>query len=702
MEFSVFDLKTKTEELSRAEYPASFYEYILLFLHHVKVIELKSGLLVLYNPMKIIRVIENNKKMYTRSDYEKLERYYQSKTEQIHIVGEYARKQLHNNGEAAQYVDDYFSLPYPDFINKYFAKRKKQIRLSVTEKKLKEIRGNLSEEQLGAIDDDKNDNILIAAGPGSGKTRVLVHKVASLLFMEDIKAEQFLMLTFSRPAALEFKTRLRDLVGKIAYHIAIHTYHGFAFRLNGRLGDLDRSREIIPEMTKAIKNRTIPLERIQSKSVLVVDEFQDVSRVEYDFMMAIVQAAGKIRVIAVGDDDQNIYEFRGADISCMESFLEHRSAKLYYLTKNYRSCKNIVNFADLFLKKYLNEKRLKQDIPLVANKAENGYIEVYNFEARELILPLIASIKGKKLKGSTAVLSYTNREATLITSLLNQENIPARLISRSSAFHVKNLLEIRAFTHYIEQKSDEKSGVISPECWQTARALLRDSFQESQNLDFAERVIAAYEDVHPKKFLSSWLEFVRGSMPEHFYHPDKDLLLVSTMHKVKGKEFDNVFILLNNFPIKDEQYRRLLYVAMTRAKQNLFIYNNNISFPITGIENLKVYEDKTIYPAPDTLFIQCNMRDVRLGFFKKGRVITEVKELKAGEQLQESKTKYGVFQKNEKAVARLSSGFKSQLQKILEKGFMVKEVYAKYIVVWYNEEDGERYRVVLPELILQR
>ncbi len=702
MEFSVFDLKTKTEELSRAEHPASFYEYILLYLHHIKVIELKSGILVLYNPMKIVRLVEDNKKMYTQSDYEKLERHYQSKTEQIHIVGEYARKQLNSNGEAAQYVDDYFSLPYDDFLDKYFAKRRKQIRLSVTEEKWKEIKENLSEEQLEVIEDNVNDNILIAAGPGSGKTRVLVRKVASLLLMEDIKAEQFLMLTFSRPAALEFKTRLKDLVGKIAYHIAIHTYHGFAFRLAGRLGDLDRSAKIIAEVTTAINDRTIPLERVQNKLVLVVDEFQDVSKTEYDFMMAIVRAAGKIRVIAVGDDDQNIYEFRGADIACMQSFLEQRSAKRYYLTKNYRSCKNIVDFAGLFLEKYLNGKQLKQAVSLIANKQENGCIEVHNFNARALILPLISSIKNKKLKGTTAVLTHTNAEAALITSLLNQENIPARLISRKSVFFVKDLLEIRIFTHYLKKKDDEKLGVIKSKDWAVAKSNVFDNFRASQNLDFVKRVINAYENAHAKKLVSSWLEFIRESKPEHFYHPDKDLLLVSTMHKVKGKEFDNVFILLSNFPIEKDDRKRLLYVAMTRAKQNLFIYNNTISFPVAGIENLAVYQDKTIYPEPDTLVLACNMKDVWLGFFKKERVIAAVKKLTAGEQLEQKKAKYGVFQRDGKDVVRLSSGFQDRLQKVLDRGFKLKEIYAKYIVIWYDEENGGHFRVVLPELILRR
>ena len=63
----------------------------------------------------------------------------------------------------------------------------------------------LSNKQKEIIEDDKSKYIIVAAGPGSGKTRVLVHKLASLLTLEDIKSEQLLMLTFSRAAAIEFK-----------------------------------------------------------------------------------------------------------------------------------------------------------------------------------------------------------------------------------------------------------------------------------------------------------------------------------------------------------------------------------------------------------------------------------------------------------------------------------------------------------------
>lgn len=86
---------------------------------------------------------------------------------------------------------------------------------------------------------------MVAAGPGSGKTRVLVHKLASLLLMEDVKHEQLLMVTFSRAAASEFKQRLLKLIGNAANFIEIKTFHSYCFDLQGKIGDLDKSTDII-------------------------------------------------------------------------------------------------------------------------------------------------------------------------------------------------------------------------------------------------------------------------------------------------------------------------------------------------------------------------------------------------------------------------------------------------------------------------
>lgn len=702
LKFSVLDLKNKIEELSPKKEMLRFYEYLLLYMHHLSIIELKSGLLVYYNPMKIVRLNEDNRKLYTMEDYEKLERYYRSKTEQIHIVGEYAKKQLQYNEEATQFVEDYFTMEYEAFLDKYFQQRKGKIRQPITEEKFREIIGNLSSEQMKVIKDNKHNNILVAAGPGSGKTRVLVHKVASLLLMEDIKPEQFLMLTFSRPAAIEFKTRLVKLVGKFAFKIDVFTYHGFAFLLTGRMGNLEKSQNILPTAIEAIANKEVPLDRIRNKSVIVVDEYQDVSEQEYHFLTSIIDTAEKIRVIVVGDDDQNIYEFRGANVEYMRSFIHRQDAKTYYLTTNYRAKKNLLELSNNFLKTHLSNQRIKHGIDLYASRKENGCIEISKYVSQDIILPLIEDVKKKQLEGSTTILTQYNEEAILIMSMLKQEGIPAQLILEQSGFKLRNLLEIKAFTHYIFKAVVDDSGLIPEDEWKSAKEKIETCFSLSKNKDLVNRVINTFEKSNPGKYKYNWKSYLREIRVEDFYHPEKKTILVSTMHKSKGKEFDNVFLMLNKFSLHTEEKKRVLYVAMTRAKDNLYIHTNSVQFPMDSIEGLEYREISTQFAAPDLLILQCTMKDVWLDYFKTPAIKKNISNITAGEPLKLNMDGSTSFQTTaKKIILRPSKQFSDRLNTRLE-NYRLHEANARYIVVWHDEKEGKDHRVVLPEIILKR
>jgi len=702
IEFSTLEIQEKVNQLLGEERSIPEYEYLLLYLHRLNVIELKDGLLVFYNPMKIVRQQENNQKQYTREDFEQLARFYQSKTEQIHIVGEYAKKQLRQQEEALQFVDDYFVLDYDEFLSKYFPGRRTKIRQPLSEEQFERIIKDLSTEQLAVVKDNKSQNILVAAGPGSGKTRILVHKVAHLLLLEDIKPEQFLMLTFSRPAALEFKTRLHKLVGRMAYDVDIFTYHGFAFQLQGRMGDLERSENVLEEITRAIREREVPLERLLSKSVMVVDEFQDVSQGEYAFLEAIAEAAGHIRIIVVGDDDQNIYEFRGASIKYMREFAERYAAKTYFLTTNYRSRPNLLAFTNRFLTDQITSARVKKDVELVAHLKEKGTIEIVHHRGDQLILPLLDHIRQMEPHGTACVLTHTNEEAVLMTTLLRQEGFSARLIVHKEGFALRDLLEIRWFTHKVLSSIQDGSGLISEEAWQECKTKLVTTFSQSNNLDLVHRVVDQFEQVNPRKFKSKWYSYLRECRIEDFYFPEKEAILVSTMHKAKGKEFDNVFLLLNNYPLSSEEKKRVLYVAMTRAKAKLYIHTNSLSFSREGIENLQYREEQRVWPSPGTLILQCGMKDVNLGYFQNPRVIAAVRQLSSGQELLPLEKDLTVFETpTGKSVSRLSNHFSKHLQSYLDKGYHLEQIRAQYIVVWKDKETGEEVRVVLPELRLE-
>lgn len=227
IQFSVVELlnriKSSTQSLfSRLDdIQLEDVEEALLYLSKIGSLKLEGGFLVLYNAMNIQR-IKDNKSRYKQDDYRMLNEFYKLKIQQVHIVGEYANLMVKDYHAALQYVQDYFQMDYRKFVIKYFkGDRANEIQRNLTPHKYKQLFGQLSKRQLDIISDKVSRCIVVAAGPGSGKTRVLVHKLASLLLLEDVKHEQLLMLTFSRAAATEFKQRLMELIGNAAHFVEI-------------------------------------------------------------------------------------------------------------------------------------------------------------------------------------------------------------------------------------------------------------------------------------------------------------------------------------------------------------------------------------------------------------------------------------------------------------------------------------------------
>nr|WP_304635558.1 helicase-related protein [uncultured Oscillibacter sp.] len=172
--------------LSGTETALADMEEALLYLSKTGAMRLEGGFLVLYNGMEVKRLILDNKIRYKQEDYKTLNEYYKQKIQQIHIVGEYANLMVKDYSAALQFVQDYFQMDFKKFIAKYFkGERAAEISRNITPERYSQLFGGMSETQSQIIQDAASKYIVVAAGPGSGKTRVLVHKLASLLTLEE-------------------------------------------------------------------------------------------------------------------------------------------------------------------------------------------------------------------------------------------------------------------------------------------------------------------------------------------------------------------------------------------------------------------------------------------------------------------------------------------------------------------------------------
>jgi ATP-dependent DNA helicase RecQ len=365
-------------------------EDALLYLSKIGALILEGGFLVLYNTLELERLAMGGRARYKREDYKLLSEFYKQKIQQIHIVGEYANLMVRDYDAALRFVRDYFQIDYRKFIATYFkGTRAAQISRGITPDKYKQIIGGLSDVQAKIVCDDASKYIVVAAGPGSGKTRVLAHKLASLLMLEDVKHDQLLMLTFSRAAATEFKKRLAGLIGGAAAFVGIKTFHSYCFDLLGKEWRLEWADSAASDAAEMINSGEAEMGQI-TKSVVVIDEAQDMDEHEYALVEALMRRNDSLRVIAVGDDDQNIFGFRGASSKYMRSFIDGHGAVKYEMAENYRSKSCIVDFANAFAETLPDRMRLA---PALAVSGERGIVRLTKHRSRSLEEPVAEHVR---------------------------------------------------------------------------------------------------------------------------------------------------------------------------------------------------------------------------------------------------------------------------------------------------------------------
>ena len=598
---------------SKVRHPAKLLDRALLWLHEQEVIRLNKGLAV-FRPAMTIRLEQRDRRGFSRTDFEPLALHYKGQVLQIHVMVEFAQRGLAATSEALRLAMDYFALTEEEFLARWLPGRDREIGRQTTPASWRAIVESLKNpvQQRIVADERERTNVLVLAGPGSGKTRVLVHRIAWLIRVRRENPRGILALAYNRHAAVDIRRRLGAMIGDDARGVTVLTCHALAMRLAGasftgrserpddrkfrdvmrRAVALLRGEELSPEEADERRERLLSGFRW-----ILVDEYQDVGLEQYELISALAgrtleDDAGKLTVFAVGDDDQNIYAFNGASVEFIRRFESDYGPKPTYLTANYRSTANIVAAANAMIEPARNRMKAGHPIHVDCAREEDllgGVWTEFDPVSRGRVQILPAG--GDPVRQARAVMAEFLRLSELA---------PAWDWSRCAviAREWEDLVPVRAFC-----ETHEKAGRIRVQaanedipgfwCLRETRTFvqwLRE--RESRMVDGA--ALRGWTDARPS---DPWHDLLRQAVEEHALESGggetpvehfvewlaewgRDIrrrqrgLLLLTAHRAKGLEFDHVAVLDGDWDRtgRDEDPdapRRLYYVAMTRARQTL-------------------------------------------------------------------------------------------------------------------------------------
>ena len=433
------------------------------------------------------------------------------------------------------------------------------------------------------------------------------------------------------------------------------------------------------------KNRII-------KTVLVVDEAQDMNADEAALIQTLMKINDNLRIIAVGDDDQNIFAFRGSSSQFMRDLLTEEGAAPYELTTNYRSAPNLVTFANQFIGKIPN--RLRR-LPMTARTNENGAIAVVKFPSSSFVTPLVNTVCKTPLSGSVGILTRVNQDAEAIAGLLSRRGYRAKLIQSNSDFSLSALAEVRFFIEQINRFDS-----IPAETWEEARRMTIQTFPSGKGIEVCKGILAAFETANPvRKYLGDFSIFLRESKMEDFTgNVPGDVILVSTMHRAKGREFDTTFMLAPHPLRMSDEERRLWYVAMTRSRTNLVVMTDSSLLDSLQVEDLQRIEDTSDYGESCEFPVYLSHRDIYLG--ATAALESQLGNTCSGDSLVILDNGLGL--PNGKMILVFSNTFSNQLANYRQRGYEPTSAQVEFVVWWAEKDSGHESRIVLPSLVLTK
>ncbi len=501
--------------------------------------------------------------------------------------------------------------------------------------------------------------VVVLAGPGSGKTRMLTRRLAHLVLERGVPAASCLAVTFTRRATAELGERLAALIPAENGQCVVHSFHSLGLVIlraeggaiglapNFRVADerqrasaLAREMQIAESkaarLLKALSlvKRTgataegetadalaacrridqannwvefddlvaLPAQLLAGDAAVAarwrrrfrhvcVDEFQDVDEQQYKLIRALV--GPETGFCAIGDPNQAIYGFRGADASCFERLArDFPSAATFRLARNYRSSGAIAAAAAQVIGASAARTVMRPPgAPIALHIADDERAEAaYVAATIESLLGghdlLAANRQGAAHAAHPlsfadfAVLYRTDAQAAALREALDEAGVPHK---KSSPAPIAQQPAVRALLRALSQQPS-KAGALAKRIDAAARQIRGEAEFDAAALAEAKRWLAALAGADDE---AQWRELVALSNEADFYDRRADRVSLLTMHAAKGLEFAVVFIVgvedgLTPFSwsaFRDEapaderrsaaEERRLFYVAMTRAKDRL-------------------------------------------------------------------------------------------------------------------------------------
>ncbi len=697
---------------SRVRNPAKLLDRALLWLHEQEVLRLNKGLTV-FRPAMKIRLERRDRRGFSRADFEPLALHYKGKVLQVHVMKEFAERGLSAMSEALRLAMDYFSMKEEAFLTRWLPGRDKEIGRQTTPESWRAIVESLNNpvQQRIVADEREQTNVLVLAGPGSGKTRVLVHRIAYLIRAKRENARGIVALAYNRHAAVDIRRRLAELIGNDARGVVVLTCHALAMRLAGasftgraERPDDEMFRKVLRRATKLLRGEGLPPEEVDERRErllagfrwILVDEYQDIGPEEYELISALAgrkveDDAGKLTVFAVGDDDQNIYAFSGASVRFIRRFESDYGPRPTYLTANYRSTANIVEAANAIIEPASD--RMKAEHPIHVDRARAKDPPGGEWDGRDPVSHgrvQILPAGGDPVYQARAVMGEFQRLAKLVG---NWDWSRCAVIAREWEY----LFPVRAFCEAHEMRVQMASEDI-PNFWRLRETReFVDWLREREPRVVDGAVLRNWTEARPSNL---WHDLLRQAVEEHGLETGggetpvdhflewlaewgRDIrrrqsgLLLLTAHRAKGLEFDHVAVLdggwdrigRNEDP---DAPRRVYYVAMTRARKTLTLarFERSRSFQSELMDLDPTIRRAAVGLPPCSEAVEhrhfrTSLQDVDLGFAGRRRVDQPIHDdlaaLSIGDPLNvrvEENGRWALLNPSGRSVGRLAKSFK--------------------------------------------